>query len=238
MTEQPMLTEPMTTEEVNETGPAKKVPKKKAPPPAKKPDIEITDGMLDLSNIDQLIRYSDGIYNSKYRPRDMSSADIMCAIQTGAELGMKPMAAVRSIAVINGRPSIWGDAIIGLCMRHPLWDEGGYVETIDIKNNVITATCTMARRGGQPVTRTFTTEDAKTAGYMGKDTYKKHPKRMIQCRARSWCAKDAFPDAMLGMMTAEEMQLADALDGVDLDKSEKSLVDRLKEKEAPPESAD
>ena len=41
--------------------------------------------------------------------------DIVLAIQMGSELGLAPMQSLQGIAVINSRPSVWGDALIGLC---------------------------------------------------------------------------------------------------------------------------
>jgi hypothetical protein len=51
--------------------------------------------------------------------------DIMLAVQMGSEVGLAPMQALQNIAVINGRPSIYGDAALALVsneykdMDHP-----------------------------------------------------------------------------------------------------------------------
>jgi hypothetical protein len=39
---------------------------------------------------------------------------VMVAILHGLEVGLTPMNALQSIAVINGRPTIWGDGAVGL----------------------------------------------------------------------------------------------------------------------------
>src|SRR5215210_6712093 len=48
-------------------------------------------------------------------PKDMKTPEqISVAIMHGMEVGMTPMTALQSIAVVNGRPSVWGDGAIGL----------------------------------------------------------------------------------------------------------------------------
>jgi RecT family len=43
--------------------------------------------------------------------------NVLVALQLGAEVGFPPMQALQSIAVINGRPSIWGDGFLALLMN-------------------------------------------------------------------------------------------------------------------------
>ena len=47
--------------------------------------------------------------------------DVLVAIQLGTEIGFAPMQALQSIAVINGRPSVWGDGFLALIMASPLY---------------------------------------------------------------------------------------------------------------------
>jgi len=44
----------------------------------------------------------------------------MIAIMHGMEVGLTPMAALQSIAVINGRPTIYGDGAMGLVLNSPV----------------------------------------------------------------------------------------------------------------------
>lgn len=131
------------------------------------------------------------------RPRD-----IFVAISMGLEIGLKPLQALQGIAVINGRPTIWGDALIGLVRRHP--DCVSIQETFDVETQ--TATCTATRRGQPPHTQTFSAAEAKAAGLLGKKgPWSQYPRRMLQMRARSWCLRDLFPDALKGLSSAEEI---------------------------------
>ncbi len=93
--------------------------------------------------------------------------DILVAIQMGSELNLAPMQALQNISVINGRPSVWGDALLALCRAHPQWE--GMEEKIAGE----TATCTVKRRTHsgeniETITATFSISDAKRAGLWGK----------------------------------------------------------------------
>ena len=125
------------------------------------------------------------------------------AMQLGAEVGLSPMSSVQNIAVINGIPSIWGDAQLALVKNSGLLKD--MEETITGSGNNIKAECMVLREGDvRPITREFTIEDAKTAGLAGKDNWKKYPKRMVQMRARAWALRDAFPDILRGLGLSRE----------------------------------
>lgn len=124
------------------------------------------------------------------------------AIQWGMELGLQPMQAMQSIAVINGRPSLWGDAVIGLVRGSPVCE---YIKETD---DGYTATIRVKRRGeDEEHVRTFSMDDAKAAGLAGKQgPWSQYPKRMRQMRARAFALRDVFPDVLRGMPIAEEVQ--------------------------------
>jgi hypothetical protein len=129
---------------------------------------------------------------------------VLVAIQMGAEIGLSPMSAVQNIAVINGRPSLWGDAMLALVLQHR-----DCMDVIEDDLNDITkagkATCIVKRRGRSPTTRTFSIEDAKKAGLWTKQgPWQQYPSRMLQMRARGFALRDAFPDALRGIHSAEE----------------------------------
>jgi len=132
---------------------------------------------------------------------------VLVAIQMGAEVGLTPMAALQNIAVINGRPSVWGDAMLAICRSSGVFDEAAFEETIEERDGKIIASCTVRRLpNGKPVTRTFSMDDAKQAGLAGKPgPWQQYPKRMLQMRARSWALRDTFPDILRGLHCAEEV---------------------------------
>jgi hypothetical protein len=127
---------------------------------------------------------------------------IVVAIQLGLEVGLLPMQALQNIAVINGRPCIWGDAQIALVRG------SGHLEWMKEQQGDDYATCEV-KRFGEPnvVKQTFRKVDAERAGLWGKvGPWKQYPKRMLQMRARSFALRDLFPDVLKGIQSREEVQ--------------------------------
>lgn len=160
--------------------------------------------LMTPRTIEEAVRFAELLSNSDMVPRDFKgkAGNILAAIQMGAELGLSPMQALQNIAVVNGRPCLWGDALLALVKRSNLLE---YIEETDDGN---VATCRTKRRG-EPieVLRTFSMEEAEYAGLTKKESpWKAYPKRMRQMRARAFCLRDAYPDVLKGISVAEEAQ--------------------------------
>jgi hypothetical protein len=121
-------------------------------------------------------------------------------------MGLAPMQALQNIAVINGKPSVYGDAMMALVQASPVCEDiEEYIENEGTTNPI--AVCVAKRKGRKPVVAKFSVEDAKRAGLWGKGgPWTAYPKRMLQMRARGFALRDAFPDVLKGMITAEEAQ--------------------------------
>lgn len=161
---------------------------------------------LALQTMADAMSFGKMVAESDFAPKDFRGKPASCvlAIQAGAEIGLSPMQALQSIAVVNGRPSIFGDAALAVVKACPVCE---YVtETVEGDGEQMVATCTAKRRGyPQPTVVKFTVADAKKAGLWGKSgPWTQYPKRMLQMRARGFALRDAFPDALRGMVTAEE----------------------------------
>jgi hypothetical protein len=159
---------------------------------------------FDLSprNFEQALTFCDYLADSEMVPKDFKGKPGNClvAIQWGAELGLKPLQAMQNLAVINGRPALWGDAVIALVRSSPL------CEFVMESDDGTTATCRVKRRGEPEQSRTFSIDDAKTAGLQGKaGPWSQYPKRMRQMRARAFALRDVFPDVLRGLPVAEEV---------------------------------
>lgn len=149
----------------------------------------------------ELVEFAKMIGHSGMVPKDYvnNPGAILVAIQMGAEVGLGPMAALQNIAVINGRPSVWGDAGLAIVKSHP--DFVSIVEEI----GDTAARCTICRRNEPDVVRAFSRDDAKQAGLLGKSgPWSQYPKRMLQMRARWLAMRDQFPDALRGIGAADE----------------------------------
>lgn len=125
-------------------------------------------------------------------------------LQAGLELGLTPIWSLTNIMVTNGRPSVWGDALLGLVLQHPECQD--VIETFEGTGDELTAICEVHRRGRLPIKRTFSVNDAKRAGLHGRNVHNAYPKRMLQMRARSWACRDAFADALRGLAVVEDTQ--------------------------------
>jgi hypothetical protein len=171
-----------------------------------------SSGAMMPSNLPEAIEVAKLMASSGILPKqfDGNTGAVFVAIQMGAEVGLSPMAALQNIAVINGRPSLWGDAFLAVVTAHP--DCLDVIETFD--DATMTATCIVRRRGRQSVPATFSQADAKTAGLWGKQgPWTQYPKRMLKMRARGFACRDTFPDALRGLHLAEEAR--DIPDGID-----------------------
>lgn len=130
-------------------------------------------------------------------------ANVLLVLMHGNEIGLSPSQSLTSIMVINGRPSLWGDAVMGKVKASSVYEAS--VDEFDEKTQ--TATFKVKRKGEDWVIRTFSQADAQKAGLWGKQgPWSGYPKRMLFNRARAFALRDAFPDVLKGLRIAEEEQ--------------------------------
>jgi hypothetical protein len=175
---------------------------------ADKVPVLFGDKGLELKTMDDVWRFATIIKASNLAPKGLATQeDIFVAIVNGGELGLSPLTSVQNTAVINGRPSVFGQIPLALCRASGLVEEFEETMEFDSDGKCIGATCRTKRRGDtKSISRTFTEKDAQRAGLMGRDTYKQFPQRMLPARARGYCLGDAYPDVLKGVMTVEEVQ--------------------------------
>ena len=162
---------------------------------------------LEPTTLQEAMRFSDILAGSTMVPRDFQGkpGNVLVAIQWGREVGLGPLQALQNIAIINGRPSIWGDAAIALVRGHP--DCLSVQEGVEGEGEARQGWCEVTRRGEAPQRRTFSVSDAKRAGLLNKPgPWTQYPDRMLQLRARGFAIRDVFPDALRGVMTREEAE--------------------------------
>lgn len=158
---------------------------------------------LTPNNLQEAMQIADLLAGSDIVPKDYQRkpGNILVAMQWGAEIGLQPLQAMQNIAVINGRPSIWGDAMLALVRGSGLLD---FIRE-ELSEDGTKAICTVKRKGEEPTVSEFSMEDAKKAGLSGKQgPWTQYPKRMMKLRARSYALRDVFPDVLKGMAIAEE----------------------------------
>lgn len=172
---------------------------------------------------DEVFRVARVLVASGLVPKEMQDeTKVVTAIMKGLELGVPPIQAVQSIAVINGRPCVWGDLSLALVQRSE-WCED-VREWMEGEGDERVAYCEVRRAGrANPVKRSFSVKQAKQAGLwqtqarvtkfkQGGGSYEKdndspwyrYPDRMLQMRARALALRDTFPDVLAGIAVREE----------------------------------
>ena len=162
---------------------------------------------VQLDSMDGMIRFAGAVIRAGLAPKGLDRPEqCFIALQMGMEIGMSPMQSLQNIAVINGKPSLYGDAALALAMGTGLVED--FQEKIEHEGDDRVAYCFVKRAGVEtPIISTFSVADAKNAGLWGKSgPWKQYPNRMLQMRARGFALRDSFPDALQGLVLAEEAQ--------------------------------
>lgn len=147
--------------------------------------------------------------STSFVPKEMQQRpDLVTAtILTGQEIGIEPMAALRSIDIIQGVPAIRANTMRGLVQAagHEIW--------VDAEESNETRAVVYGRRKGETTIQrsTWTMDRARNLGLAGRDNYKKQPGAMLVARATSEVCRLIASDVLLGMPYSSE-ELADTDD--------------------------
>lgn len=159
------------------------------------------------------------------------AGNVLIAVQMGAEIGVSPMQAIQNIAVINGKPSIYGDMGKALLLKKGCRIEERDIKEIKAKSE---AWCKITRPDGSPPTiRTYSIDNAKEAGLWGKQgPWMTNTYRQMAWRAFWFAARDGAADMLRGLAGVEEVR-----DYIDVEPEEEKelppLPQRISEKTQP-----
>lgn len=145
------------------------------------------------------------IANTEFVPKSYRGniPAIMACVQTGRELGIGDLEALRSIHVIDGKPTLSAELMVKLARKR------GHSVNGEFGDGSVTVTGTR-KDNGDSLTVTWTMGMAQRAGLVGKDNWKKYPESMLWARAASQLCRMLFPDVLSGVSyTAEEATLSD-----------------------------
>ncbi|WP_375425966.1 hypothetical protein [uncultured Friedmanniella sp.] len=163
-------------------------------------DREITDSWTSV--IGSVVKLSEHVAATDFVPKGLrdNAPAVAAAILHGRELGLPPMTSLAQTYMVQGRPTLSAEGLRALVLA------AGH----DIEVTTTTgATCTMRgrRRGRSTWTEvTWTIDMARAAGLTTKDTWKHHPRQMLQARTSAELCRLVFPDVCHGMGAAEELQ--------------------------------
>lgn len=180
--------------------------------PGSVPAIDAGPRGLQLATMEGMWWFAKRVCESGLAPKGLDRPEAaLVAMQMGMELGLTPMASLQNVAVINGRPSLYGDVMPAICINSGKFDPSAFSETLTgLREGQVTdqtaAVCRVKRIDSQTVVeRSFSVADAKLAGLWGKPgPWTQYPKRMLQMRARAFALRDAFPDVLRGFLSVEE----------------------------------
>lgn len=163
--------------------------------------------MLHPENIEAAKDLAKTLANSGLVPQAYAGKpdSILIAGAMGARLGLDIFSALSGIAVVNGRPTLWGDAQLAVCQARQDW--GGMKVTWTGEGDDTTCTVTICRKGVPDTSASFSIADAMGAGLWGKaGPWKQYPRRMVELRARAFAIRAAYADALAGFAQREEVE--------------------------------
>jgi hypothetical protein len=129
--------------------------------------------------------------------------DVIVQILAGQELGLAPMASIRGVHVVDGKPILSADTMValvrgsGLCEYFICVEDTSTLQTYETKRN----------GDPQPQRMTFTMDDAKRAAVHMKDNWRLYPRSMLKARAKAMLARDVYPDVLAGVYDPDEIQV-------------------------------
>lgn len=167
-------------------------------------------------SIEEVFRVSRGVVQSGLAPDalvkgkddDAAASSVAVVIMSGAELGLKPMVALRSFTVINGKPALYGDGLINVVRQS---GKVTYLRTgCDPRDGKLVGWCEAKRSDtGEDKRVEFSQDDAIKAGLWqssGSSPWAKYPQRMLAWRAAGWCLRELFGDVLGGIRDEFEAQ--------------------------------
>lgn len=176
-------------------------------PPAEVTYLDPTGGRLvawaeAASAANQLAK---ALSQTAFVPKEMTNVgNATAAILMGDELGMSPIASLRSIYVVHGTPALYARSMVALALAHghEIWTE----ETSDAKVVVCGR-----RRGSENVERAeWTIARAQKAGYTGNKKYASNPQEMLYAKAAAEVARKIAADTLAGIpYSVEDLELGD-----------------------------
>lgn len=159
---------------------------------------------LEPSNVDEAFRLCERLVQSGLLGKNIQKPQAALAvILAGRELGLTAMQSLRSIHIIEGKPTLSADLMVALVKRSP---KCLYFKLINSTSKLATYE---TDRAGEGVTRmSWTIEQAQAAGVAGKDNWKRYPDAMLRARCIAALARAVYPDLLAGVYEENELVAA------------------------------
>jgi hypothetical protein len=136
-----------------------------------------------------------------------SEAQAVVKIVAGQEVGFGPMASMQAVQMIQGKPTFSANALAALVKRHPAYNYRSIEHTAEV--------CRLQfyEDGETAGVSEFSMEDAKAAGLLGNQVWRKYPKAMLFARALSQGVRWYAPDVTAGAAAYVPEELGGEVDG-------------------------
>lgn len=168
--------------------------------------IQISQGgKMFISSTAEAFLFAHMMSEAKMLPPNVSEMQAGIAIVAGLSLKLDPFQAVQNIAVVNNRPTLWGDALVALVSA------SGEIEDENVQwftgNDGKRVACrvTIKRKGRKsPYEGEFSLGMAAASGLLNRPVWKANPQRMLFVRARTFALRNGFADLIMGVGVREE----------------------------------
>lgn len=129
-----------------------------------------------------------------------NAANAFVAAETGAALGLEPLQALASIAVINGRATLSSDLMAAVIRR-----AGHTLRIVENSPESVTATLIRVDDKKFEFTVTWDKDKAVKAGLWGqRGPWSQYPTQMLRARAITEVARQGASEALMGMIYSPE----------------------------------
>jgi predicted flap endonuclease-1-like 5' DNA nuclease len=157
-------------------------------------------------DIENAYRIAEAVAQSGLAPAHLSKPQAaFVAMAMGAELGLSPMASLRAVYVVNGKPSMSADSMVGLVRMRGNVTQWDYDEMSE-ERVILTA----ARGDGKPLTLKWDVEMAKRAGLLSKGgPWSNYRRTMLKHRVDTEMCRALWPDIVQGLYDPDEVRSID-----------------------------
>jgi hypothetical protein len=143
--------------------------------------------------LDEAWRVARYLHAGGFAPKSMNSPHaVMAAILAGLEVGFTPAQSLQAFYVVNGRPMIYGDALVAVVRRSGKMTQH---QASGSRAWTTTLTCVVeTQREGEPrADPVVLWAHAKRANLASKEGLEAYPKRMLtMSKARNYLLKDTL----------------------------------------------
>lgn len=186
--------------------PVAEAPKATKPTDVARPSVALVpvqyERALEPTSLGTAYKMAEGLYNSRLYQRFQNAEAIWAVIIRGREMGLGALTSLDCFHVIEGKPAPHAHLIIARAKEHP---DCEYFQCVESSDTAATYE-TKNRRNPRPTKLTYTIKQAEAAGLTGgKGNWGKRAAEMLRKTCGVQLARMEYPDAALGLYSAEEM---------------------------------